>query len=133
MGNCRSKIVIREKAVLYEKETIGDWNQQVRFWRYLVRQQEEDIDEMQFVSMSWCETEIIVFILRQLHRKHSARKKNLYFTFQDLEEAFDEVPKDVVWWALSKLGVDELYSWWTGMLKVLSESGRPSVTIFWSR
>ena len=35
------------------------------------------------------------------------KKKNLHFAFIDLERAFDRVPRDVVWWALRKLGVEE--------------------------
>jgi len=32
---------------------------------------------------------------------------SLYFTFVDLEKAFDRVPKEVTRWALRKAGVDE--------------------------
>ena len=48
-----------------------------------------------------------IFILRQLQEKYLARKRNLYFAFVDLEKAFDRLPRDVVWWALRKLGVEE--------------------------
>ena len=27
--------------------------------------------------------------------------------FVDLEKAFDRVPRNVIWWAMSKLGIDE--------------------------
>ena len=47
-----------------------------------------------------------IFIMRQVQEKHKA-KKNLYYTFMDLEKAFDGVPREVVRWALRKLGVDE--------------------------
>ena len=39
--------------------------------------------------------------------KHQAKKKNLYYAFVDLENAFDRVPRDVVRWALRMPGVDE--------------------------
>jgi len=37
---------------------------------------------------------------------HSERKK-LYFGFVDLEKAFDKVPREVISWAMRKLGVQE--------------------------
>ena len=30
--------------------------------------------------------------------------------FMDLEKAFDHVPQKVIWWALGKLGVEEMDS-----------------------
>ena len=31
----------------------------------------------------------------------------MYFAFVDLEKAFDRVPRDVLWWAMRKVGVEE--------------------------
>ena len=36
-----------------------------------------------------------------------ARGKKLYFGFVDLEKAFDRVPREVIRWAMRKLGVEE--------------------------
>ena len=47
------------------------------------------------------------FIVRQLQEKHLAANKPLYMAFVDLEKAFDRVPRDVIWWAMCKLGIDE--------------------------
>ena len=33
--------------------------------------------------------------------------KKLYFGFVDLEKAFDRVPREVISWAMRKLGVEE--------------------------
>ena len=49
----------------------------------------------------------VIFIMRQVQEKHQAKKKMLYYAFVDLEKAFDRVPKEVVRWALRKLGMDE--------------------------
>ena len=72
----------------------------------LIRQQ-VDIDAMQFGFMPGRGTTDAIFILRQLQEKHLAKRKDLYFLFIDLEKAFDRVPRKVLWWALSKLGVEE--------------------------
>ena len=39
--------------------------------------------------------------------KTTQKKKKLYYAFVDLEKAFDRVKREVVRWALRKLGVDE--------------------------
>ena len=69
-----------------------------------------DIDELQFRFMQGCGTRVwnTIFILRQLQEKYLAEKKNLFFLFVDLEKAFDLELKVVVWWALKKLGIEEL-------------------------
>ena len=51
------------------------------------------IDNMQFGFM------------RQVQEKHQTKK--IYYAFVDREKAFDRVPREVVRWALRKLGVDE--------------------------
>ena len=53
-----------------------------------------------------CTTDAI-FIVRQLQEKHLAANKPLYMAFVNLEKAFDQVPRDVIWWAMRKLGIDE--------------------------
>ena len=65
------------------------------------------IDDTQFSFMPGRGTTDAIFILRQLQEKHLAKNKKLYFTFVDLEKAFNRVPRKVIWWAMRKLGIVE--------------------------
>ena len=62
---------------------------------------------MQFGFMPGKGTTDAIFIMRQVQEKKQAKKKKLYYAFVDLEKAFRSVPREVVRWALRKLGVDE--------------------------
>ena len=64
------------------------------------------IDNMQFGFTPGKSTTDTIFILRQLKEKYVAKKRELWFAFVDLENAFDRVPREVVWWALKYMGVD---------------------------
>ena len=65
------------------------------------------IDNMQFGFMPGKGTTDAIFIMRQVQEKHQAKKKKMYYALVDIEKAFDRVPREVVRWALRKLGVDE--------------------------
>jgi len=51
-----------------------------------------NINEMQFGFMPGKGTMEAIFIIRQMQEKYLAKKRTLYFTFVDLEKAFDRVP-----------------------------------------
>ena len=74
------------------------------------------IDEMQFGFMPGKRTTDAIFIVKQLHEKYLARRKDLWMAFIDLEKAFDRVPREVLWWALRRLGVDE---WIVSVIKAM--------------
>ena len=65
------------------------------------------IVNMQFGFMSGKGTTDAIFITPQVQEKHQEKKKKLDYAFVDLEKKFDRVPREVVRWALRKLGVDE--------------------------
>ena len=44
---------------------------------------------------------------RQMQENFRVKGKKLYFGFVDLEKAFDMVPREVISWAMRKLGVKE--------------------------
>ncbi len=85
-----------------------------------------DIDEMQFGFVPGRGTTDAIFILRQLQEKYLAKKKNLYFAFVDLEKAFDRVPRDVLWWSMRKLGVDE---WVVRLVQSMYSNSRSRVKV----
>ena len=94
-GNYRGLKLIEQVMKVLERVVEG-----------LIRQRAE-IDEMQCGFMSGRGTTDAIFIVRQLQEKHLAANKPLYMAFFDLEKAFDRVPRDVIWWAMRKLGIDE--------------------------
>ena len=65
------------------------------------------IDKMQFGFMPERGTIDGIFVVRQMEEKHKVKSVKLYYAFVDLETAFDRVPREVVRWALRKLGVEE--------------------------
>ena len=91
----------------------------------IIREQ-VNIDSMQFGFMEGRGTMDAIFILRQLQEKHINAGKNLYFAFVDLEKAFDQVPRQVIWWAMRKLGVQE---WLIRWVQSLYRGARSSVRI----
>ena len=66
-----------------------------------------DINDMQFGFRSGKGTTDAIFIVRQLQEKYLARKRDLWMAFVDLEKAFHRVPREVLWWALREVGVQE--------------------------
>jgi len=48
-----------------------------------------------------------IFTVRQMQESFRVKGKKLYFGFVDLEKAFDKVPREVIRWAMHKLGVEE--------------------------
>ena len=81
---------------------------------------------MQCGFMSSRGTSDATFIVRQLQEKHLAANKPLYMAFVDLEKAFDRVPRDVIWWAMRKLGIDE---WLVRLVQSMYKDVRSRVTV----
>jgi len=48
-----------------------------------------------------------LYIVRQMPEKFRAKGKKLYFGLVDLEKSSDRVPREVIRWAVCKLGVKE--------------------------
>ena len=52
-------------------------------------------------------SQTIIFMARQMQENFRVKGKKLYFGFVGLEKAFDRVPREVISWAMRKLGVEE--------------------------
>ena len=48
-----------------------------------------------------------IFLAHQLQERYLEQNKKPFFAFLALEKAFDQIPRDMVKWAMRKLGVDE--------------------------
>ena len=84
-----------------------------RIFEHRIRQQIV-IDDMQFGFtrfqfgfMKGKGTSDAIFMARQMQENFRVKGKKLYFGFVDLEKAFDRVPREVISWAMHKLGVEE--------------------------
>jgi len=71
-------------------------------------------------------TMILTPTVRQVQEKFIAKKKDLWMAFVDLEKAFDRVPRDVVWWALRRLKVDE---WIVNVIKAMYVGSTTSIKV----
>src|SRR2546425_1011792 len=76
------------------------------------------IDDMQFGFSPGKGTTDAIFIVRQVQEKLLGKQKELWMAFVDLEKAFDRVPREVLWWALRHVGVEE---WMVNVIKSLYE------------
>ena len=68
-----------------------------------------EIREEQYGFVAGKETTDAIFILRQLQEKYLENDKELHLVFQDLEKAFDRVPRVLIESSLRKKGVVECY------------------------
>ena len=84
------------------------------------------IDGMQFGFMMGKGTTDAIFIVRQLQEKYLAKNKDLWMAFVDLEKAFDRVPREIVWWALRCLGVDE---WLVSVIRTMYDDAATVVRV----
>jgi len=93
-------------------------------FEHRIRQQIE-VDDMQFGFMKGKGTTDAIFTVRQMQENFRAKGKKRYFGFVDLQKAFDRVPREVIRWAMRKLGVEEwlvsaVMSMYTGAKTVVS-------------
>ena len=84
------------------------------------------INEIQFGFVPGKSTTEAIFIVRQLQEKYLGKHKKLYFASVDLEKAFDRVPREIIWWAMRKLGIEE---WLVRAVMSLYENAKSNVRV----
>jgi hypothetical protein len=94
-GNYRGPKLLEQTMKVLERVADGIIRQQVV------------INDTQFGFTPGQGTTDAIFILRQMQEKYIGAERKLYMAFVDLEKAFDRVPREVLWWAMRKLGVEE--------------------------
>src|SRR5437867_569717 len=82
------------------------------------------MDEMQFGFSPGKGTTDAIFIVLQVQENFLGKQKQLWIAFVDLEKAFDRVPREVLWWALRRVEVEE---WIINMIKSMYEGCTTSV------
>ena len=85
-----------------------------------------NVDDMPFGFMLGPGTTDAIFILRQIQEQYIGKNRILYFVFVDLEKAFDRVSRNVLSWALWKVGIPE---WITRVVQIMYQNARSRVTI----
>jgi hypothetical protein len=68
-----------------------------------------NVTKNQFGFMTGRSTTEAIFLIRQLMERCREQKKDLHMIFIELEKAYDNVPRNVMWWALQKHKVSSKY------------------------
>ena len=84
----------------------------IKLWEKVIEYRlrlETDIAEDQFGFMPERSTTETIYLLRGLMEKYRSKGRDLHMVFIDLEKAYDRVPRDILWKALEKKGVQVAY------------------------
>ena len=66
-----------------------------------------DIAKFQFGFVPGRGTTVAIFIVSKLQERCLTKEINPYFAFVEYEKAFDRVPSEALWWALTHVSISE--------------------------
>ena len=69
-----------------------------------------ELRNIQFVFRRGMSTTESIVALQILQDKYQERKKDIHVVFVDLENAYDRVPRDQIWWALRKKNIGGIHN-----------------------
>jgi hypothetical protein len=99
----------------------------MKLWERVIEQRlrkKVQITENQFGFMPGRSTMEAIHLMRQTMEFYRDKKKDLHMVFIDLEKAYDRVPREVLWWALTKKDVSKKY---IDLIKDMYEGASTSV------
>nr|GFC81596.1 retrovirus-related Pol polyprotein LINE-1 [Tanacetum cinerariifolium] len=85
----------------------------MKLWERVIERRlrrESRVSENQFGFMPGRSATEAIHLLRSLMEKYRERQRDLHMAFQDLEKAYDNVPRELVWKTLLNKGTPKRYS-----------------------
>ena len=89
----------------------------IKLWERVIKHRLRAITRVsmnQFGFMPGRSTMEAIFLIKQVMERYMEKKKDLHMVFIDLENAYDKIPRHVMWWALDKHKVPMKY---VGLIK----------------
>jgi hypothetical protein len=84
----------------------------IKLWERIIEHRLRGVTnviENQFGFMPGRSTMETIFLIRQLMKRYMKQKKDMHMIFISLENAYDKVPKNIMWWVLQKHKVSSKY------------------------
>ncbi|XP_056685958.1 uncharacterized protein [Spinacia oleracea] len=84
----------------------------MKLWERIIEQRLRrtvKISENQFGFMPRRPTMVAIHLIRKLMENYQDKRKDLHMVFIDLEKAYNKVPREILWWELSRKRIQMKY------------------------